>query len=297
MAQFLFNCPQCGETVKASDAFRGHEMRCPCCGKMIAIPHANMGSPSKLVAKSIKCPHCGTSYEVDKTNIGRNAECATCHHKFIIGQVAPSSHGCVGDGDSNAPSVSSSQKNSLLYPLVIFGIAFVFVFVLIAILETKKKHDMGQCCIMKEPITLDFATSDISQSFLGIKWDTRRPMVKGSYRRFQYEVEEPLGLLDKVELSYNRQGRLHVISLIGNIDNQIYSDEMVLKEFNKCRKFLSDLFDTSILASRIVEGGDRLLGINNNANANGIVFAMNFPLRANPNRKASLSAIRSAENN
>ena len=38
MAKFQFNCPQCGQTVKADETWSGRDGECPCCGKAIVVP-------------------------------------------------------------------------------------------------------------------------------------------------------------------------------------------------------------------------------------------------------------------
>ena len=38
MAEFKFNCPQCGQIVEADETFRGQSAECPYCGKGVLIP-------------------------------------------------------------------------------------------------------------------------------------------------------------------------------------------------------------------------------------------------------------------
>ncbi len=40
MAEFKFNCPQCGQPIEADESFRGETVECPHCGKGIVVPRA-----------------------------------------------------------------------------------------------------------------------------------------------------------------------------------------------------------------------------------------------------------------
>ena len=239
--------------------------------------------------KKVNCPHCGAEYTLAQSLWGRKAKCAICRNEFIIS--------CADNENRVKPSVPFARKQNLMMNWCIVGGA-IFVILLIGIallIETspsEPNNDLGKCCIMTECQTLDFTDRDYSKSFLGFRWNSLSPMTSGEFRRFQYTLSKPFGWLDKVELSYNRQDQLYMVSLTGTINPSLCSDDMVMEEFNKCRNVLFDLLGISIITTRFIEGGDRLLGINEGVS--DVVIAFNFPLKANPNRKACIAVIKSS---
>ena len=44
MAEFEFNCPQCGQTIEADESLRGQVAECPHCGKGIVVPRGKAKS-------------------------------------------------------------------------------------------------------------------------------------------------------------------------------------------------------------------------------------------------------------
>ena len=44
MAEFEFNCPQCGQTIEAHESHRGQVAECPHCGKGIVVPRGKAKS-------------------------------------------------------------------------------------------------------------------------------------------------------------------------------------------------------------------------------------------------------------
>ena len=70
MAKFVIECPQCGNSVEASN-FIFAKKKIPCsCGYVIDV------KADKLSSKA--CPHCGNTVVYDQTK-GEKAKCPVCH--------------------------------------------------------------------------------------------------------------------------------------------------------------------------------------------------------------------------
>ena len=94
MAEFTFNCPQCGAPIEADDSIRGQVAECPYCGKGIVVPRSNMQAGIKQESDhkeiTTKCPHCGTLYEVVESFLGQEVICEICGKNFVVTDVKPS---------------------------------------------------------------------------------------------------------------------------------------------------------------------------------------------------------------
>jgi len=114
MAEFKFNCPQCGQTIEADESFRGQTAECPYCGKGIVVPRGATKSVGRLTATrpsaamsastttkptrnaqlvQVRCPHCGTAYETEHSEYGKMARCSNCGNDFTVGMVSPVKRG------------------------------------------------------------------------------------------------------------------------------------------------------------------------------------------------------------
>ena len=104
MAEFKFNCPQCGQEIEADESARGQVAKCPHCEKGIVVPRNTQKSrlkppmsrprvsmdapaeprmPPSAQIVQVKCPHCGTDYEVSSTDVNQRAMCEVCGKVFI----------------------------------------------------------------------------------------------------------------------------------------------------------------------------------------------------------------------
>ena len=83
MAEFTFNCPQCGQPVEADESFCGQTVECPRCGKGIVVPSIKSSSVSEAKTQPLYCPNCGNACEVDgELAIGQHLICPYCSEKF-----------------------------------------------------------------------------------------------------------------------------------------------------------------------------------------------------------------------
>ena len=104
MAEFTFNCPQCGQRIEADESSRGQVAECPHCGKGIVVPHINpkpqmsnmprmettrsdIATPKTAVdahTVQIKCPHCGRTIEVSASLRGKMTKCPHCRGHVVV---------------------------------------------------------------------------------------------------------------------------------------------------------------------------------------------------------------------
>ena len=83
MAEFTFNCPQCGQSVEADESFCGQTVECPRCGNGIVVPSIKSSSVSEAKTQPLYCPNCGNACEVDgELAIGQHLICPYCSEKF-----------------------------------------------------------------------------------------------------------------------------------------------------------------------------------------------------------------------
>ena len=64
MTEFKFNCPQCGQPIKADESFCRQTVECPRCGKGIVVPHVKSLASSE------------TKAQLQDTSLGQNCELA-----------------------------------------------------------------------------------------------------------------------------------------------------------------------------------------------------------------------------
>ena len=104
MAEFKFNCPQCGQEIEADESARGQVAKCPHCEKGIVIPRNSQKSrlrppmsrpkvsvdapaeprtPPSAQMVQVKCPHCGTDYEVSSKDVNQSVMCEVCGRMFV----------------------------------------------------------------------------------------------------------------------------------------------------------------------------------------------------------------------
>ena len=121
MAEFEFNCPQCGQTIEADESLRGQVAECPHCGKEIVVPrgkgksqmihlsgmktegqasvatgmaitdqtiHVRCGGCGQIIevneslkGKMMGCPHCGKRIAVPRMRFSRECDINKCYSK------------------------------------------------------------------------------------------------------------------------------------------------------------------------------------------------------------------------
>ncbi|MBQ3010544.1 MAG: SPFH domain-containing protein [Methanocorpusculum sp.] len=100
MAKFVIECPQCGNSVEASN-FIFAKKKIPCsCGHIIDV------KTDKLSSKV--CPHCGNTVVYDQTK-GEKAKCPVCHelintttHRSALAEFTCPTCSCKLSADKNA---------------------------------------------------------------------------------------------------------------------------------------------------------------------------------------------------
>ena len=91
MAEFMFNCPQCGQRVEADESFCGKVAECPHCGKGIVVPCMKTTTFTPVAPKAapdeqaiqIRCPHCGQPIKADESYCGFG-ECPYCGKAMVV---------------------------------------------------------------------------------------------------------------------------------------------------------------------------------------------------------------------
>ena len=53
MAEFKFNCPQCGQPIEADESYCGQTVECPRCGKGIVVPRIKLRSPLEGIVQPL----------------------------------------------------------------------------------------------------------------------------------------------------------------------------------------------------------------------------------------------------
>ena len=156
MAEFKFNCPQCGQTVEADESARGQVAACPHCGKGIVVPRSTVKSavkPPKVcprvkwstpaVAKpadktqmvQVRCPHCGVTHEVKCSECGRKARCANCGNEFMTGKEPPVKRGWKRIFSSKGRASRKEFWICLFLPIPFVGLLGAI----------RRLHDLNKC--------------------------------------------------------------------------------------------------------------------------------------------------------
>ena len=93
MAEFSFNCPQCGQPVGVDELLRGKVVECPHCEKNIVVPRgavkSNDSNQTIRERRSsprfiFNCSHCGREIEADESVRGQMAECPHCDKNIVV---------------------------------------------------------------------------------------------------------------------------------------------------------------------------------------------------------------------
>lgn len=162
MAEFKFNCPQCGQKIEANESFRGQVAECPHCGKGIVVPsgtkklpmaHRKFSKPTPVVPQAIahaqttqvNCPYCGASYEVKYSEFGNMAKCEVCGKSFFIGMMLPKT-GFWWRVKRNFSTVGRSTRKEFWIITLIVCLLSTPIFIFVPTLGFKMAA-MGSMCV------------------------------------------------------------------------------------------------------------------------------------------------------
>lgn len=156
MAEFKFNCPQCGQTIEADESFRGQTAECPYCGKGIVVPsgtakpadkplkvcpEVKMSTPEaakpadKTQMVQLRCPHCGVTHEVKCSECGRKAKCTNCGNEFMTGKEPPVKRGWKRIFSSKGRASRKEYWICLFLPIPFTGLLGAI----------RRLHDLNKC--------------------------------------------------------------------------------------------------------------------------------------------------------